>query len=153
MSWRNRKATWILMKWLWLWLFIIIDLSVTYCLCFNLTHRLFSSSYSCIIISSYAIKSRKAQCKNDPVSQQLYYGLMLKEDSDAALLRVFECFLEAAPQHVLQTALLLRTQGNKLFTGKWVLLISVIIRPYLHKRLILVLSFATMYIIIFVPEI
>lgn len=38
----------------------------------------------------------------------MYYALMLKEDSDAALLRVFECFLEAAPQQVLQTSLLLR---------------------------------------------
>ncbi|KAL4706151.1 hypothetical protein ACJJTC_013616 [Scirpophaga incertulas] len=55
----------------------------------------------------YAIKSRRAEKKNDRVSQRLYYGLMLKEDSDAALLRIFECFLEAAPQLVLQASLLL----------------------------------------------
>ncbi|CAK1590765.1 unnamed protein product [Parnassius mnemosyne] len=57
----------------------------------------------------YAIKSRKAERKRDPSSQRMYYGLMLKEDSDAALLRVFECFLEAAPQQVLQTSLLFRS--------------------------------------------
>ncbi|XP_050355921.1 XK-related protein 6 [Nymphalis io] len=56
----------------------------------------------------YAIKSRRAERKKDTTSQRLYYGLMLKEDSDAALLRIFECFLEAAPQQVLQTSLLLR---------------------------------------------
>lgn len=42
---------------------------------------------------------------------------MLKEDSDAALLRIFECFLEAAPQQVLQTSLLLRAQEE--FAGKF----------------------------------
>uniref|UniRef100_A0A1E1WR62 XK-related protein n=2 Tax=Pectinophora gossypiella TaxID=13191 RepID=A0A1E1WR62_PECGO len=56
----------------------------------------------------YAIKSRRAERKKDEATQRLYYGLMLKEDSDAALLRIFECFLEAAPQQVLQTSLLLR---------------------------------------------
>ncbi|XP_041973885.1 XK-related protein 7 [Aricia agestis] len=56
----------------------------------------------------YAIKSRQAAKKKDPSSQRMYYSLMLKEDSDAALLRIFECFLEAAPQHVLQASLLLR---------------------------------------------
>ncbi|CAH2097318.1 unnamed protein product [Euphydryas editha] len=56
----------------------------------------------------YAIKSRRAEKRKDPSSQRMYYALMLKEDSDAALLRIFECFLEAAPQQVLQTSLLLR---------------------------------------------
>ncbi|XP_072948062.1 XK-related protein 6 [Epargyreus clarus] len=56
----------------------------------------------------YAIKSRQAERRRDHASQRAYYGLMLKEDSDAALLRIFECFLEAAPQQVLQTSLLFR---------------------------------------------
>ncbi|XP_022119691.2 XK-related protein 6 [Pieris rapae] len=56
----------------------------------------------------YAIKSRRAAHKRDQASQRMYYSLMLKEDSDAALLRIFECFLEAAPQQVLQTSLLMR---------------------------------------------
>ncbi|XP_060807205.1 XK-related protein 6 [Amyelois transitella] len=62
----------------------------------------------------YAIKSRRAERKKDPASQRLYYSLMLKEDSDAALLRIFECFLEAAPQLVLQTAIMFR--GHEQFT-------------------------------------
>ncbi|XP_048000915.1 XK-related protein 6 [Leguminivora glycinivorella] len=54
----------------------------------------------------YALKSRQAEKKHDHASQRHYYKLMLKEDADAALLRIFECFLEAAPQQVLQTSLL-----------------------------------------------
>ncbi|VVC96868.1 unnamed protein product [Leptidea sinapis] len=61
-----------------------------------------------VSVRIYAIKSRRAARKQDVSSQRMYYGLMLKEDSDAALLRIFECFLEAAPQQVLQTSLLLR---------------------------------------------
>ncbi|KAJ2938939.1 hypothetical protein O0L34_g17751 [Tuta absoluta] len=56
----------------------------------------------------YALKARRAEKKKDESTQRMYYGLMLKEDSDAALLRIFECFLEAAPQQVLQTSLLFR---------------------------------------------
>ncbi|XP_038218496.1 XK-related protein 6 [Zerene cesonia] len=56
----------------------------------------------------YAIKSRRAERKRDQASQRMYYSLMLKEDSDAALLRIFECFLEAAPQQVLQMSILMR---------------------------------------------
>lgn len=56
----------------------------------------------------YALKARRAARNGDVSTQRKYYSLMLKEDSDAALLRVFECFLEAAPQQVLQTTFLLR---------------------------------------------
>ena len=40
--------------------------------------------------------------------QERYYKLMLKEDADVALLRVFECFLESAPQQILQISYLLK---------------------------------------------
>jgi hypothetical protein len=56
---------------------------------------------------SYALKSRRAEKQQDSTSQRLYYEKMLKEDSDVALLRVFECFLEAAPQQILQISILL----------------------------------------------
>lgn len=45
--------------------------------------------------------------------QERYYKLMLKEDADVALLRVFECFLESAPQQILQISYLLKTHYNE----------------------------------------
>lgn len=73
----------------------------------------------------YAFKSRRAEDNKDPSSQLMYYRLMLKEDSDAALLRIFECFLEAAPQQCLQTSLLLRA-NNELIVHQWLSVISSI---------------------------
>ena len=56
---------------------------------------------------SYAFKSRRFEKQKDHVNQRKYYEKMLKEDSDVALLRVFECYLEAAPQQILQISILL----------------------------------------------
>ncbi|KAJ1519295.1 hypothetical protein ONE63_004594 [Megalurothrips usitatus] len=56
----------------------------------------------------YAYKSRKAEREKRKEDQERFYKLMLKEDADVALLRVFECFLEAAPQQVLQVSYLLK---------------------------------------------
>ncbi|XP_046386708.1 XK-related protein 7 isoform X2 [Ischnura elegans] len=55
----------------------------------------------------YAIKSRRYRKRKEKERERHYCYLMLKEDSDAALLRVFECFLESAPQLVLQLSILM----------------------------------------------
>lgn len=55
----------------------------------------------------YALKSRKYKKEGDQLKQRRYYVKMLKEDQDIALLRVFECFLEAAPQQILQLTIML----------------------------------------------
>ena len=47
---------------------------------------------------------KRAQARQDCVK---YYTLMVYEESDAALLRLFECFMESAPQLVLQIYILL----------------------------------------------
>lgn len=54
----------------------------------------------------------RAEKKQDFHTQRKYYEMMLKEDSDVALLRVLECFLEAAPQQILQITILLVTYGR-----------------------------------------
>ncbi|XP_012222540.1 XK-related protein 6 [Linepithema humile] len=56
----------------------------------------------------YALKARKYKKSGDRVGERRYYVKMLKEDEDVALLRVFECFLEAAPQQILQLTLMLK---------------------------------------------
>lgn len=60
----------------------------------------------------YAIRSIKAERRGDFPTQRKYYEMMLKEDSDVALLRVLECFLEAAPQQILQITILLVSYGR-----------------------------------------
>lgn len=69
----------------------------------------------------YALKSRKAEKAKDVENQRKYYELMIKEDSDVALLRVLECFLEAAPQQILQITIIFYTHGQGIggFTCKW----------------------------------
>ncbi|KAF7270296.1 XK-related protein 4-like [Rhynchophorus ferrugineus] len=62
----------------------------------------------------YALKSKKAEKKGDHENQRKYYELMVKEDSDVALLRVLECFLEAAPQQILQLTIIFYTHGNEI---------------------------------------
>lgn len=56
----------------------------------------------------YALKAIKCQKTGDQVGRKRYFNQMLKEDEDVALLRVFECFLEAAPQQVFQITILLK---------------------------------------------
>lgn len=61
-----------------------------------------------------ALKAHKYKKSGDRASERRYYLRMLKEDQDVALLRVFECFLEAAPQQVLQLTLLLKHYHNEI---------------------------------------
>jgi hypothetical protein len=61
----------------------------------------------------YALKARKCEKSGDRIGERRYYIKMLKEDQDVALLRVFECFLEAAPQQILQLTLMLKHYHNE----------------------------------------
>lgn len=58
-------------------------------------------------VLNYALKSRKAAYKGNYDDQKKYYALMVKEDSYVSLLRIFECFLEAVPQQILQICIVL----------------------------------------------
>lgn len=59
-------------------------------------------------VLKFALNAYKAEKNGDRNAQKRYYLKMLKEDQDVALLRVFECFLEAAPQQILQLTILLK---------------------------------------------
>ncbi|XKL65539.1 hypothetical protein PGB90_008959 [Kerria lacca] len=54
----------------------------------------------------YALKLRSNKYGRS-VKFEKYYKPLLREDSNLSLLRIIECFLEAAPQQVLQIAILL----------------------------------------------
>ncbi len=49
----------------------------------------------------FGCKSRKFSSKEHPEKLH-WYHMMLYEDTDSCLLRLIECFMEAAPQLVLQ---------------------------------------------------
>lgn len=55
--------------------------------------------------------------RNDKIQQKKWYERLVSEDSDVALVRVFECFLEAAPQKILQISIIL--SGEESITSEW----------------------------------
>lgn len=60
----------------------------------------------------YALYAYKFEKQGNRNAQRRYYLKMLGEDQDVALLRVSECFLEAAPQQILQLTILLKHYHN-----------------------------------------
>lgn len=54
--------------------------------------------------------------QNNKVEQKKWFDRLTNEDSDVALVRIFECFLEAAPQKILQITIIL--SGEDDISGK-----------------------------------
>ncbi|CAG9859968.1 unnamed protein product [Phyllotreta striolata] len=61
--------------------------------------------YTDILI--YGIRSKIASSTGNEAKQSILYRRMLDEDTNSALLRLFHCFLHAAPQAILQLVILL----------------------------------------------
>lgn len=76
---------------------------------FNL---LFINSYRYIDSLYYGFKSNKN--KGQTEKQVDFYKLMIYEDADATLLRLFECFMESAPQLVLQIYIYAHSKADNL---------------------------------------
>lgn len=55
--------------------------------------------------------------QNNKVKQKKWYERLVSEESDVALVRVFECFLEAAPQKILQISIIL--SGEESITSEF----------------------------------
>ncbi|CAO1318636.1 unnamed protein product [Diamesa hyperborea] len=55
----------------------------------------------------YAVKSKRAEKHKDDERQKLYYKLMLQEEADVSLVRIFECFLDAAPHKILHLTIII----------------------------------------------
>lgn len=64
----------------------------------------------------YTIKCKRAELQNNRVEQKKWFGKLISEDSDVALVRIFECFLEVAPQKILQISIIL--SGEESITCK-----------------------------------
>ncbi|KAI8118860.1 hypothetical protein FF38_10945 [Lucilia cuprina] len=56
---------------------------------------------------TYAIKCKRAEIRGDKLEQLKNYKLNIREESDVAFIRLFESFLEAAPQKILQISIVL----------------------------------------------
>lgn len=50
------------------------------------------------------------------MEQKKWFDRLINEESDVALVRIFECFLEVAPQKILQISIILSGEEN--ITGK-----------------------------------
>lgn len=64
----------------------------------------------------YTLKCKRAELQNDKAEQKKWFVKLVNEDSDVALVRIFECFLEAAPQKILQISIIL--SGEESITSK-----------------------------------
>ena len=56
----------------------------------------------------YGLKFRKSVKLRNRSEQKKYFQYMVYEDTDATMLRLFECFMEAAPQLVLQIYIMVK---------------------------------------------
>jgi hypothetical protein len=57
----------------------------------------------------YQLKSLRAAKKGDNERQRRYYKLMLMEESDVALIRIIECFLDACPHKIVHMTAILQS--------------------------------------------
>ncbi|CRL03297.1 CLUMA_CG016527, isoform A [Clunio marinus] len=57
----------------------------------------------------YQVKSLRAEKNKDSERQRHYYKLMVMEESDVALIRIIECFLDACPHKIIHMTAILQS--------------------------------------------
>ncbi|XP_011207107.2 XK-related protein 6 [Bactrocera dorsalis] len=60
----------------------------------------------------YSLKCKRAELQGNRDEQSDYYNRTTKEESDIALIRLFECFMETAPQKILQISIILMQENQ-----------------------------------------
>lgn len=60
----------------------------------------------------YQVKSFRAEKNKDTERQRHYYKLVVMEESDVALIRIIECFLDACPHKILHMTAILQSGLN-----------------------------------------
>jgi hypothetical protein len=60
----------------------------------------------------YQIKSLRAQRNKDEEKQRLYYKLMVMEESDVALIRIIEMFLDSCPHKIIHMTAIVNSGFN-----------------------------------------
>ncbi|XP_067006507.2 XK-related protein 4 [Anabrus simplex] len=80
---------------------------------------------------AYGCRSLVAGKAGNSIRQENLYRKMLDEDSDASLLRLFHCFLHAAPQAILQLMILISLANHQQYSSiqvlqTWAVICSVV---------------------------
>lgn len=57
----------------------------------------------------YQVKSLRAEKNKDSERQRHYYKLVVREESDVALIRIIECFLDACPHKIIHMTAILQS--------------------------------------------
>ncbi|XP_011177524.1 XK-related protein 6 [Zeugodacus cucurbitae] len=60
----------------------------------------------------YSVKCKRAELQGNRDEQLEYYNSTTKEESDIALIRLFECFMETAPQKILLLSIILMQENQ-----------------------------------------
>lgn len=60
----------------------------------------------------YQIKWLRAEKRKDEEKQRLYYKLMVMEESDVALIRIIECFLDSCPHKIIHMTAIINSGFN-----------------------------------------
>lgn len=63
----------------------------------------------------YQIKSLRAKRNNDEEKQRLYYKLMVMEESDVALIRIIEMFLDSCPHKIIHMTAIINSGFSPTF--------------------------------------
>lgn len=60
----------------------------------------------------YQVKWLRAQKHKDEEKQRLYFKLMVMEESDVALIRIIECFLDSCPHKIIHMTAIINSGFN-----------------------------------------